>query len=126
MRIYKEFRFEAAHYLPSAQEGHPYRRLHGHSFRAVVWLEGEADPDTGLVREFGDVRDQIEQVRLALDHSCLNDVEDLAAPTLECLAVWIWRRLKPQLPQIARVEVHRDSCDEGCVYDGPGGRGVGS
>ena len=123
MRIYKEFRFEAAHFLPSAEEGHPNRRMHGHSFRAVVWLEGRADPDTGLVREFGDVRSALEGIRAELDHHCLNDIEGLAAPTLECLCVWIWKRLSGPLPQLWRVEVHRDSCDEGCVYDGPAGEG---
>lgn len=118
MRIYKEFTFEAAHYLPSAPPGHPNSRIHGHSFRAVVWLAGTPDPETGLIREFSEFRDALEDVRARLDHHCLNDVEGLKAPTLECLAMWIWQELKAKLPQIARVEVHRDTCKEGCVYEG--------
>ena len=41
MRIYKDFRFEAAHYLPSAPPGHPNSRVHGHSFRARIFVDGE-------------------------------------------------------------------------------------
>jgi 6-pyruvoyltetrahydropterin/6-carboxytetrahydropterin synthase len=43
MRIYKEFSFEAAHFLPSAPPGHPNARVHGHSFRVRVTLAGEPD-----------------------------------------------------------------------------------
>ena len=39
MRIYKEFFFEAAHFLPSAPAGHPNARVHGHSFRVRVSIE---------------------------------------------------------------------------------------
>lgn len=123
MRIYKEFRFEAAHFLPSAPDGHPNRRLHGHSFRAVVWLDGEPDPKIGLIKEFGDLQAELQHVREQLDHRCLNEVDGLAAPTLERLCEWIWRQLAPRLAQLARVEVHRDTCNEGCVYDGPGAKG---
>ena len=119
MRIYKEFGFEAAHFLPSAPDGHPNSRMHGHSFRAVVWLEGEPDPVTGLIREFGSLADVLNEVREQLDHRCLNEIDGLTVPTLENICVWIWERLTPKLRRLTRVEVHRDSCREGCVYDGP-------
>ena len=45
MRVYKEFFFEAAHLLPSAAPGHPNSRVHGHSFRARVTIDGEPDAD---------------------------------------------------------------------------------
>ncbi len=119
MRIYKEFGFEAAHFLPSAPDGHPNSRLHGHSFRAVVWMEGEPDPETGLIREFGSLLEVLNEVKADLDHRCLNEIEGLSVPTLENICVWLWARLSPKLRRLARVEVHRDSCNEGCVYDGP-------
>ena len=119
MRIYKEFKFEAAHFLPSAPEGHPNARLHGHSFRVVVWMEGEPDPATGLIREFGDIYRVLEDVRAQLDHRMLNEIEGLEVPTLETICVWLWQQLKPHLRRLCRVEIHRDSCGEGCIYDGP-------
>jgi len=119
MRIYKEFGFEAAHFLPSAPDGHPNSRLHGHSFRAVVWMEGEPDPETGLIREFGSLLDVLNEVKADLDHRCLNEIEGLSVPTLENICVWLWGRLSPNLRRLSRIEIHRDSCRAGCVYDGP-------
>lgn len=120
MRIYRDFNFEAAHYLPSAPPGHPNSRIHGHSFRARIWVQGEPDPETGLVLHFDDLSAAIAEAREALDHRMLNDVPGLEFPTLERITMWLWNRLANRVPGLARVEVLRDSCQEGCVYDGPG------
>lgn len=119
MRIYRDFQFEAAHYLPSAPPGHPNSRVHGHSFRARVWIEGEPAAETGLVFHFDDLSAAIADVQDALDHRFLNEVDGLAKPTLELIVVWIWNRLANKVPGLAQIEVHRDSCHEGCVYSGP-------
>ena len=119
MRVYKEFFFEAAHRLPSAPAGHPNARVHGHSFRVRVAIEGEPDPDTGVVVHFDDLEAAVRDGREALDHRMLNDVEGLAAPTLERIAIWLWDRLKDRLPGLAEIAVSRDTCHEGCVYTGP-------
>jgi len=119
MRIYKEFRFEAAHFLPSAAPGHPNARVHGHSFRVRITVGGEPNADTGVVIHFDDVEAALGDAREALDHRLLNDVEGLAQPTLERIAVWLWDRLHNRLPGLAEIEVARDSCHEGCVYRGP-------
>ncbi|PKQ09876.1 MAG: 6-carboxytetrahydropterin synthase QueD [Alphaproteobacteria bacterium HGW-Alphaproteobacteria-12] len=119
MKIYKEFFFDAAHFLPYAEDGHPNRRMHGHSFRTVVWLKGKPAAQTGLVRHFEDVEGALSSAREKLDHHLLNEIEGLEFPTLERIATWIWHELATTLPEIMRVEVHRASCREGCVYDGP-------
>ncbi len=119
MRIYREFLFEAAHFLPSAPPGHPNSRVHGHSFRARVWIEGEPSPNTGLVFHFDDLSAALEESRDALDHRMLNDIEGLPAPTLERIAIWLWERLDNRVPGLTQIEIHRDSCREGCVYTGP-------
>jgi 6-pyruvoyltetrahydropterin/6-carboxytetrahydropterin synthase len=119
MRIYKEFGFEAAHFLPSAPPGHPNARLHGHSFRVRVTLEGEPDEGSGLVMNLDDVEGALGDVREALDHRFLNEVEGLSQPTLERIAIWLWDRLHNRLPGLAEIEIARDSCHEGCVYRGP-------
>jgi 6-pyruvoyltetrahydropterin/6-carboxytetrahydropterin synthase len=119
MRIYKEFTFEAAHYLPSAPPGHPNSRVHGHSFRVRVTLDGEPDADTGLVMHLDDVEAALGDVHEALDHRFLNEVEGLSQPTLERITMWLWDRLHNRLPGIAEIEVARDSCREGCIYRGP-------
>ena len=121
MLIYKDFTFEAAHYLPSAEPGSSNARIHGHSFRARVTLAGEPSPETGVVFHFDELSAAIDAAREDLDHRLLNDVPGLAAPTLERIAMWLWNRLDNQVPGLTEIEVARDSCREGCVYAGPRG-----
>lgn len=120
MQIYKEFLFEAAHYLPTAEPGTPNARIHGHSFRARIVVEGEPDEATGYVFHFEELAKAMAETQDALDHRLLNDVDGLSRPTLERIAIWIWHRLANRVPGLAQVQVSRDSCGEGCVYSGPG------
>lgn len=119
MRIYKDFKFEAAHYLPSAAPGTPNARVHGHSFRARIIIEGEPGKDTGYIFHFEELAAAIRDTEDALDHRLLNEIDGLTAPTLEHIAVWIWNRLANRIPGLVEVQVHRDSCSEGCIYSGP-------
>ena len=119
MRIYKDFLFEAAHFLPSAAAGTANARIHGHSFRARVVIDGEPGADTGYVFHFDELAKAIAGTHDALDHRLLNEVDGLAAPTLERIAIWIWNRLANQVPGLAEIHVSRDSCHEGCIYTGP-------
>ena len=48
MKISQAFSFEAAHLLPNVAEGHRCHRLHGHSYRVELQLEGPVDPATGF------------------------------------------------------------------------------
>lgn len=119
MQIYKEFLFEAAHYLPTADAGSPNSRIHGHSFRARIVIEGEPGEDTGYVFHFEELARVMAETQDALDHRLLNEVDGLSSPTLERIAMWIWHRLANRVPGLAQVQVSRDSCGEGCVYSGP-------
>jgi 6-pyruvoyltetrahydropterin/6-carboxytetrahydropterin synthase len=121
MRIYKDFHFEAAHYLPSAEAGSANARVHGHSFRARVTLEGEPDAATGYVVHFDELGAAIKDAQAELDHRLLNDVPGLAAPTLERIAVWLWNRLDNRVAGLSEILIARDSCHEG-VYTGPAQR----
>ena len=97
MEIYKEFHFEAAHRLPNVPEGHKCARLHGHSFRVSVHVEGPVGDDTGWVCDYADISAACEPIRDELDHRYLNEIDGLANPTSEVLARWIWHRLEPTL-----------------------------
>lgn len=118
MEIFKEFTFEAAHRLPNVPANHKCARLHGHSYRVVVHLEGDVDADAGWVMDFADIGCATKPLIARLDHYYLNEIEGLENPTSEVLAVWIWDRLKPVLPQLAQVSV-RETCTSGCTYRGP-------
>lgn len=122
MRIYREFLFEAAHRLPFAPEGHANARIHGHSFRVRIWVEGIPDPQKGVIIHFDDLSCALRDIQESLDHHYLNDVKDLPVPTLENIAIFIWDRLTSKIKGLAQIEVHRDSCREGCIYRGPNAR----
>lgn len=117
MEIFKEFVIEAAHRLPNLPAEHKCWRLHGHSFRVAVYTSGPLDEKLGWVQDFADIKCAFAPVFDALDHRYLNDVPGLENPTSENLARWIWQRLKPSLPLLARVEV-RETCTAGCIYRG--------
>lgn len=117
MEVYKDFRFEAAHRLPNAPEGHKCRRLHGHSYRVSVRVEGKLQQPEGWVLDFARIGDAFAPVREQLDHYYLNEIEGLENPTSENLARWIWDRLAPELPGLSCVSIE-ETCTSGCSYRG--------
>lgn len=117
MEIFKIFSFEAAHYLPNLPEGHKCRRMHGHSFKVEIYVEGSVDEEAGWVMDFAEVKVSFKPLQDRLDHYLLNEVEGLENPTSENLARWIWRHLKPELPGLSKLVV-RETCTAGCVYRG--------
>lgn len=120
VELVKDFRFEAAHYLPNLPEAHKCRRTHGHSFRGEIAVRGPVDPEIGWVIDFADLKRAIQPVVDRLDHYLLNEVEGLQNPTSELLAVWIWEKLAPQLPGLARVTIE-ETCTSRCHYYGTRG-----
>lgn len=118
MLLHKKFRFEAAHLLPHVPPGHKCARLHGHSFRATVWVEGEVGAESGWVMDFADLTTAFAPLHDRLDHRYLNEVDGLANPTSENLAMWIWDHLIAALPGLVRVDVD-ETCTSGCRYEGP-------
>ncbi|HMO30299.1 6-carboxytetrahydropterin synthase QueD [Enterovirga sp.] len=106
MKITQAFTFEAAHRLPRVPETHRCFRMHGHSYRAELALEGPVDPVTGFVIDFFEVEAAFAPLLARLDHHCLNEVEGLENPTAEHIAMWIWQRAKPLLPLLCSVRVY--------------------
>ena len=98
MKITQAFRFEAAHRLPR-KETHPCHRLHGHSYRVELQLEGAVDPASGFLVDFFDIEAAFGPLLKQLDHYCLNEIAGLENPTAENIAIWIWDRVKGSLPK---------------------------
>jgi 6-pyruvoyltetrahydropterin/6-carboxytetrahydropterin synthase len=103
VQIRKSFTFEAAHVLPH----HPGKcaRLHGHSYRLDVALEGPlqaSGPAAGMVEDF-EVLSRVVKTAVidVLDHRSLNDLMD--NPTAENIVRWAWTRLAGELPQLAEL-----------------------
>jgi len=117
MEIFKEFTFEAAHFLPHVPAGHKCKRLHGHSFLVAIYVSGKVQEPSGWVMDFADIKAAFSPVYAQLDHYCLNDIPGLENPTSENLARWIWQQLKPSLPLLSKIVI-RETCNSGCVYTG--------
>jgi 6-pyruvoyltetrahydropterin/6-carboxytetrahydropterin synthase len=114
----KQFSFEAAHTLRRNVDAAPSRRIHGHSYRAEVTVQGERD-DHGMVLDLGVFGRAIEDARAGLDHHFLDEVPDLGPATIENLSAWIWRAVAPACPGLVRVAVWRESSGDRCTYFGP-------
>ena len=119
MDIFKVFSIEAAHRLPNVPSGHKCGRLHGHSFQVEIHVRGDIGVETGWVMDFAYIKGAFHPLFEQLDHHYLNEVEGLSNPTSENLARWVWARLRPQLPGLAKVVV-KETCTSGCVYEGDG------
>lgn len=122
MELVKDFRFEAAHFLPNVAEGHKCRRMHGHSFRGEVAIRGPVGEHSGWVMDFADVKRIVDPVIARLDHFLLNDIDGLANPTSERIAMWLWDQIASALPQLHRITIE-ETCTSRCHYFGPGGAG---
>lgn len=123
VRITKEFRFEAAHYLPG-YDG-LCSNIHGHSYALRVTVRGRADealgsPKVGMVLDFSVLKPIVEEeIVSVLDHSLMvrSDQRELLdflskgfrvvrfdfQPTCENLLPWMAARIERRLP--ARVEL---------------------
>jgi 6-pyruvoyltetrahydropterin/6-carboxytetrahydropterin synthase len=117
MEIFKEFTFEAAHRLPNLPADHKCARLHGHSFRVAVHVQGPVVEPEGWVLDFAEISAAFRPLYEQLDHRYLNEIPGLENPTSERLAQWLWERLLPALPGLSQVTV-RETCTAGCTYRG--------
>lgn len=113
--ITKAVSFEAAHYMDGKPEGHPYRNVHGHSFRLEATVAGTVQAGAEWVQDFSDLASILAETAKKLDHRLLNEIDGLSVPTLERIAIWAANDLKPQLPGLKRIVLARPSLDEQCV-----------
>lgn len=117
MKIFKHFDFDSAHFLPYVPDGHRCKGIHGHTYRLTLHFEGETDPELGWVIDFAEIKKVVSPIIDEIDHKLLNDIEGLENPTCEILAIWIWNRVKPNIPQLCRVELY-ETLTSGVVYEG--------
>ena len=71
MLIGKSFTFDAAHWLPDYNG--PCGKLHGHTWKVKVEVEGDVNFETGMVLDLKVLKQIIAPIIEKLDHSVLND-----------------------------------------------------
>lgn len=117
MEVFKDFTFDAAHYLPNVPPDHKCARMHGHTYKVRIVLEGPLHPVYGWVRDFSDIKEVWKPLEKRLDHHVLNEIPGLENPTAEMIASWIWGQVKPLLPELCRIEVY-ETPSSGVVFKG--------
>ncbi len=117
MIVFKQFTFDSAHFLPHVPDGHKCKEIHGHTYRLTVFLEGEPDPQLGWVMDFAEISKVIDPIVKEIDHKFLNNIEGLENPTCELMAVWLWKKIKPQVPLLKKIELN-ETPTSGTIYEG--------
>lgn len=109
MQLSCTFRFAASHFLTKYHG--KCENLHGHNYKLIVTIEGSVKED-GMVLDFKILKDKVkEKVLNKLDHKHLNDI--LENPSAENLSIWIWDKIKNDLPlkSIAIYETDDYCCE---------------
>lgn len=111
MLIGKRFHFDAAHSHPNSGAGKCHR-LHGHTYRVEVVLQGNVRQDVsrqqGMVVDLGDLGEWWRQkIDARVDHENLNKVMPAAylPSTIENLAQWFLDEVQRAFPEVASVRV---------------------
>ncbi|KRQ87885.1 6-carboxy-5,6,7,8-tetrahydropterin synthase [Caloramator mitchellensis] len=117
MILIKEFEFDAAHNLIHYHG--KCERLHGHTYKLVIKLEGTPDKE-GMIYDFVELK-RVVKARIIdkFDHSYLNDI--IEQPTAENIAMYVFNELKDVLKRenckLYEVEVW-ETKTSGVVYRG--------
>lgn len=112
MNLSCTFQFAASHFLTKYHG--KCENLHGHNYKIIITIRGEVQED-GMVIDFKIIKDIVKKhVINVLDHTHLNDT--LENPSAENLAVWIWDKLKNEIP-LAKIQVY-ETDDYMCEYTG--------
>ena len=99
MRLGITDHIDCAHLLP----GHPKcGRLHGHTYKVEVVVEGEMTE--GMVLDFADLKARVRAVLARYDHRHLNDFIDL--PTVENLCERLAAEVAERLPMPFSLRVY--------------------
>ncbi|MCP4145622.1 MAG: 6-carboxytetrahydropterin synthase QueD [bacterium] len=104
-RITKSFTLDAAHWLPNVPKEHKCGRLHGHTYKIIVGVEGDITPDTGWIVDYNEIKAAFEPLLTKMDHFCLNEIPGLENPTAEVMAEWIFKKISKTLPQVSDITV---------------------
>ena len=67
--------------------------------------------------DFAEVKKGIEPIIDSIDHKLLNDIEGLQNPTCEMIAIWLWNKIKNELPLLTKIELS-ENATSGVIYEG--------
>lgn len=111
----QHFHIESARFLPHLPKSHPCANMHGHSFKIILQLKGELQPQVGWVMDYHEISLVMAPLLKQLDHKVLNEVPGLENPTSELLAKWIYEKARLSIPLLQSVTIMETTSTE-CKY----------
>ena len=118
MKIYRTYTIHSARYIPTLPDSHPCSKMHGHTFKITIELDGPINESTGFVIDFYDLDIIVNRkIIKCLDHKVLNDIDALKNPSSEHLAIWIWKHLISSLPILSQITISEEH-GTGIKYSG--------
>ncbi len=97
--------FSSAHFLRGYMG--KCENLHGHNWKVEVLLKGRKLNKTGILLDFKQAREALNNILWALDHKNLNDLEFFKSrnPSSENIAFYIFRQMQAGLKDFRGVSV---------------------
>lgn len=115
IEIKKTFEIESARFLPKLPASHPCSKTHGHSFKITLRLQGPVDLKLGWLIDYNDITKVAGPTLKKIDHTLLNKVPGLKNPTTENITIWLYEKLKTDLPELVQV-ITKETSDTECAY----------
>ena len=117
MQLFKIFTFDSAHFLPQVPDGHKCKSIHGHTYQLTLYIEDDLKNELDWVMDFSDLKKVVDPIISELDHKLLNNILGLENPTCEKIAIWIWNKVKIELPKLYKI-ILNETPNSGVIYEG--------
>lgn len=115
-QISKRFDFCASHNLEGLPESHQCARLHGHNYSVTMHLRRDELDEIGFIKDYGELDSVKRLIDEVLEHRHLNHVFKFN-PTAENLAMWFYKRFKPEFKDLYAVAVKETDKTEAIYYE---------
>jgi 6-pyruvoyltetrahydropterin/6-carboxytetrahydropterin synthase len=117
-RLRVETTFAAAHNV--VESNGKCEKLHGHTWTVELFVLSEKLEPNGMVIDFAVLKTALQKVTDKLDHTYLNEIDELDNPTSENIAKYYFNQLKKILPEKPKLEKVRvwESPKSWCEYLG--------
>ncbi|MES1243494.1 MAG: 6-carboxytetrahydropterin synthase QueD [Acidobacteriota bacterium] len=124
--IFKDFTFSAAHAIRGHTRG--CENLHGHNYRVRVHLRAGKLDGLGMVLDFADLKEMMQEILGPFDHRVINDIPpfDEKNTTAELFSEYVFQEVARRLAErgedrdrvrVVRVEVWEN--DTACAVFEP-------
>lgn len=115
IELKQEFYIESARFLSQLPKSHPCSQTHGHSFKITFIYRGEINPQIGWLEDYKALETRVKPILNKIDHKLLNEVKGLENPTTENLCIWLFEKVKKEIPYLYQISI-KETYNTECVF----------